>query len=162
MYHIHILTGLKLRLESQSGILQSYSYASVPGTNQNYPVRWQYLFTEDEGKEGICICELIEGRGLSDLKTFHYGFTKAVILINTAENYELAREFMTGIGEVPVPLFVVKKNDGRDILRCLESHTEDFVFVKVDAAASDVAAAKVQPSGIVSESLYTCCWKCRP
>ena len=145
-------SGLKLRLESQghNTPLRSYSYASVPGKNQSHPVRWHYLVTEDEGRESICIYELIEGQGLADLKTFNNCYTKAVILINTAENYELAREFMTGVRDVPVPLFVVKKSDGRDILRCLESHIEDFVFVMVDAA-SEVPDPKVQPSGIGSE-----------
>lgn len=134
LHTLHTSIGLKLRLESQSCLLQSYSYALFPGMKQSIPVSWRYLVTEDEGMENIRLHELVEGQKLASLlKEFNYFYIKAVVLVNTEDHYELAAEFVTGVKEVPVPLLVVKRTDGEDILRCLESHTREFVFVMVDA-----------------------------
>lgn len=125
--------GLILKLESQSSPLQLYSYARFPGVKQFWSVGWYLLATEDEEMGNIRLHELVKGQPFADLLVkLDHTLTKALVLINTEDNYEVAEEFVSGVREVPFPLLVVKRADGKEILRCLEHYNvREFIHATV-------------------------------
>ena len=158
------VTGLKLKLQSQNTVLQSFSYALFPSMSQSSPVGWQYLVTEDEEAENIRLHELVKGEGLGALlEGFKQSYAKAAVLVNMEDSYEVAEEFLSGVKEVLFPLVVVRKSDGEEIMRCLERHAGDSVYARVDAEnqvdgvdklpqpVADGATQKAEPQSSISE-----------
>lgn len=126
--------GLKLKLQNQNSVLQCFSYALFPSMGRSTPVGWQYLVTEDEEAENIRLHELVKGEELATLLDgFKQSYAKAAVLINTEDSYEVAEGFVTGVKDIPFPLLVVRRSDGDEILRCLERHSGDSVYARVDA-----------------------------
>lgn len=128
----HPSPGLKLKLQSQNSVLQSFSYALFPSMKHSAPVGWQYLFTEAEEAENIRLHELTKGDNLAALLE-GFKHTKAAVFVNTEDSYEVAEEFVASVKEIPFPLLVVKKSDGDEIVRCLDRHTGDSIYARVDA-----------------------------
>ena len=123
-----------MKLQSQNTVLQSFSYAVFPSMSQSSPVGWQYLVTKDKEAENIRLHELVKGEELGALlEGFKQSYAKATVLVNTEDSYEVAEGFVSGVKEVPFPLVVVRKSDGEEIMRCLERHTGDNVYARVDA-----------------------------
>lgn len=130
--------GLQLKRETKSCSSQSFSYALLTGTKQSLPVRWQYVVARDdpETMEGnIRLLELVDGQDLPHLlEGFTRQNTKAVVLANTKDNYEVAVEFVAAIRKgLPFPVLVVKRADGEEILRRLKCHTGEKILARVYA-----------------------------
>lgn len=159
------MLGLKLKLENQNTLLQSFSYALFPSMKRSMPVGWHYLSTEDVEAENIRLHELAKGEDLAALlEGFKRSYAKATVLINTEDSYEVAEDFVSGIGEVPFPLLVVRKTGGEEILRCLERHAGDSIHARVDAEnqvdgvdrmppQAVALAQKAEPQSSISESV---------
>ena len=112
--------------------MQSVSYALFPSMEKCVAVDWQCLVTEDEQAENIRLHELEQGQNLPQLlKYFKENWAKAVVLINTTDEYELAEEFVCG--DLPCPVVVVKRSDGEEMVRFLERQPTDMVYARVDA-----------------------------
>ena len=132
--HLLCTAGLKLRLQKQTAPLQSFSYALFPTMEKSSPVGWQYLVTEQEETENIRLHSLQEGDKLPQLlDDFKQSYAKAVILINLEDSYEVSEELVSSVTTPPLPLLIVKKTDGEEILRCIERHDGESIHAKVDA-----------------------------
>jgi hypothetical protein len=131
------------------------------------PVGWQYLVTEDEETENIRLHELTTGEDLGTLLDgFKEKHTKATVLINTNDSYEVAENFVGGVKEVPFPVLVVQRTDGEEILRCLERHPGDSIHARVDAenqvdgevasrSQTDTEAEMQKPDSSICKSVRT-------
>lgn len=69
------------------------------------------------------------------LDTFKNSYSKAVVLINTSDDYEVAFKLISGVTELLLPVVVVSKSDGDQILKFLEEdEAEDVdVYARIDA-----------------------------
>ncbi len=89
--------GLKLRLKGQTTLLAAYTYALFPRMEKCVPVDWKILVTDDVQSQHIRCHPLQEGDELSMLvSNFREQHAKAVILINTQDNYSIAPQFLEG------------------------------------------------------------------
>ena len=98
------------------------------------PVDWQYLATESEQAENIRLHSLEPGDDLPQLlEEFKESYSKAVVLVNSEDSYEVPASIVSSVGTPLFPLFIVTKSDGEEILRCLERHEGDSIYARVDA-----------------------------
>ena len=98
------------------------------------PVNWQYLTTTDIETENIRCHQLQPDDSVAELLSkFRKNNAKAVILINTEDNYQLPKEFVVGVPQLTFPVLVVKLRNGVEILRCLELYSEEGIHACVDA-----------------------------
>lgn len=122
-----------MRLEKQKDVLQSFGYALFPTMMGSFPVDWHYLATERKVVQSIRIHRLQMGKNLPEiLKSLDRNYVKALVLVNTEENYIIPWEMVTSVKDVPFPLLVVKKSDGQEIFRCVERHIGDSIYARVD------------------------------
>ena len=100
-------------------------------------VDWQLLVEEHVEGENIRCHQLQGDDWLSPLlETFKESYSKAVVLINTSDDYNLGSNFTRGLEETHLPVVVVTKSDGDAIQRCLEQgemESED-VYARIEAA----------------------------
>lgn len=137
--HPHIVfllvLGLQLKLESDSNYFASFSYALLPGVNLCSPVNWQY-FAREEGvvESNISFYELVEKDQLGHLlDAFDQRYTKALVLVNTMDHYDLPGGFVSSSQEIPFPILILMKRDGESILRFLESGRRERIFARIHA-----------------------------
>ena len=100
----------------------------------SFPVDWQY-FVREEGvtESNICFYELVEEDQLGYLlHLYDRRYTKAVVLVNTKDHYDLPGGFVSSAQEIPFPVLIVKKRDGEEILRLLETEKER-IFARAHA-----------------------------
>jgi hypothetical protein len=90
---------------------------------------WWYLVTEEEETENIRLHQLVERQELPSLAEFKH--TKALILINTVDNYQLAGDIVSSAKEAPLPILVVKQSDGKAILGHLEFQEGESIFASI-------------------------------
>ena len=101
---------------------------------KSLPVSWQYLATEDIESENIRCHQLQPEDPVAELLSkFRKSYAKAVVLINTEDNYQLAQEFLVGVPQPTFPVVVVKQTDGDEIFRCLERYSGEDIHARVDA-----------------------------
>ena len=125
-------TGLKLRLEKQSTILRSFTYALFPTMGRSSPVDWQYLITEHQETQNIRLHQLQADDCLPDLlEQFKGSYAKAVVLVNMEDSYKLSSELVNSVPEPPLPVLVVSRGDGEEMGRCVEQH--EGVYARVEA-----------------------------
>ncbi len=89
--------GLKLRLKGRTTLIAAYTYALFPRMDKCVPVDWKILVTDDVQSQHIRCHPLQDGDELSMLvSNFKEQHAKAVILINTQDNYSIAPQFLKG------------------------------------------------------------------
>ena len=140
-----LIAGLKVKLKHQT-TPWSFSYALLPGMKPPSLKGWWYLVTEDEETENIRLHQLVEGQELSSLFD-RFKYSKAVVLVNTEDHYELSRCFVSSVQEVSLPLLVVKKADGEKIMKHFEFLTGQGIYACVNQVAEvntqDTVSARV-------------------
>ena len=111
-------------------------------------VDWKILVIEDVQSQNIRCHELKAGDQLHELlEHFQSFYTKAVVLINTQENYTLAPEFHEALSKSALPVLVLLKSDGEALLHVLDNYDCDGVYAKVDAENTvDAIPVQVDPS----------------
>ena len=96
-YSIQSSVGLKLKLQDQTEPFKLFSYALFPLTDKCVPVDWKVLVSDDVESEHIRCHGLRDGDDLSMLvANFKGQHAKALILLNTQENYSIAPQFLEG------------------------------------------------------------------
>lgn len=132
------------------------SYALFPGMKQSSPVDWQLLVIDEVAEvteNNVRIHELVKGQDLADvLEGFKHCCTKAVVFVNTENNYKLAGEFVSNVPEFPFPLLIVKREDGEEILSYRKCHNGERVLARIDAE-NEVDKEEQEPSFSVSGQL---------
>lgn len=113
-------------------------------------MEWYYLATEDIEAQCIRLHKLKKDEQLPDLLE---GFkdVEAVVLINTEDNYELPKDLVSSVNEVPFPILIVKKMDGEKILNCVKRHTES-IYARV-VAENEVDKVALQPTDVMTTSV---------
>ena len=140
-------TGLKLKLEKQTALLHSFSYALFPTLERSSPVDWQYLVTEHQETQNIRVHQLQKGEKLQELlKEFQQSYAKAVLLINIEDDYTLPPEVVSSVTEVLYPVLIVTRSDGEEILKYVEKYDGEGIYARVDAENQVDEVDKVQGS----------------
>ena len=125
--------GLKLKLLDSDCSFHSFTYSLFPTMEKSLPVSWQYLATEDIKSDNIRCHHLQPGDTVAELlNEFRKNCAKAVVLINTVDNYQLSQEFVVGVPQLTFPVVVVKQTDGDKILKCFKFYSGE-VHARVDA-----------------------------
>ena len=127
-------TGLKLKIERK--VIHHLSYALFPTLGQSTPVDWTLLELEDIEGEHIRCHELLGNELLEDLfQRYKQADSKAVVLINTEDSHILPPDLVSGVGKPSLPVLVLTKSDGQQILQCLEDtgEIEENVYAKIEA-----------------------------
>ena len=127
-----LCTGLKLKIEK---VIHRMSYALFPTVSQPTPVDWTLLEVEDIEGEHIRCHELLGKELLEDLfQRYKQADSKAVVLINTEDSHTLPPDLVSGVGKPCLPVLVLTKSDGQQILQCLEDtcEMEVNVYAKIE------------------------------
>ena len=100
---------------------QNFSYVFLPGTKICSLVDWQLLVEEHCERENICCLQLQGVKHLATLlEAFKENFSKAVVLINTSDDYNLSSDLTCNLEEIHLPVVLVTRSDGEQILHCLQ------------------------------------------
>ena len=169
--------GLEVKIADRVPRVQTFSYALFPGTKKSTPVDWKLLVADQIEGENIRCHRLLGDEQLSPLlDSFQNNHSKAVVLINTSDDYTLASGLTSGVTELHLPVIVVSRCDGERILCCLDEaeewdedveakiHAENMVDVIEGGAtvttqplpppAEAAAALKMAPSKTIL--MYSC------
>ena len=110
-------------LDAQASPTASFTYAFSPLTTDARPMDWKLLVTENVGCQNIRCHKLQAGDKLQELVTgFQETNAKAVVLINTSDNYFLHPSIWTGTEKSSFPVVVLTKSDGVKLLNIVEQH----------------------------------------
>lgn len=146
------IPGLQLKLDNCDLPFASYAYAVSPLTEKLAPVDWKLLVTTDDMESQNIRChELQPEDNLSHLiADFQKVHALAVVLINTSDNYCLHPNFLKGTQKSNIPVLLLTKSSGVELLRKVEQNEEN-VFAKI-AVESGV---DVYPPVPISENEHT-------
>jgi len=125
--------GLKLKIEKNT--VHQLSYALFPTLSQSTPVDWTLLELEKIEGEHIRCHELLGNEVLEDLfERYKIAESKAVVLINTTDNYSLPPDLISDAWKPSLPVIVLTKSDGQQIVQCLEDTSEigENVYGKIE------------------------------
>ena len=112
-----------------------YSYTLFPGIKYSIPVDWKLLETEDIEGENIRCHQLQGDELLTELfERYRNSDSKAVVLINTSDDYQLAPDLVSGVEKPCLPVIVLSKIDGETVLKCLDdaSQINEDVYAKIE------------------------------
>ena len=124
--HVHgtHISGLKVRLKSSASPQQYYfDYMSAPFSLLLRTVNWVDLTANEATYPHIRLHELKEDDSLSSSMSMLEPATLAVVLINTQDSYDLSKKFNSEEQGSPVPMLVVTKEAGRELLRLVQENT---------------------------------------
>ena len=89
---------------------------------------WKLLVTENVGCQNIRCYELQAGDKLQELITgFQETNAKAVVLINTSDDYFLHPSIWTETKKTSFPVLVLTKSDGMKLLNVVDRHKENML-----------------------------------
>ena len=135
---------MKLKIEQQ--IITSYTYGHA---GDSKPVDWKVLAAEDEEIEGEHIrCLLLkEGEDLGQLvEQFQSAHAKAIVFVNSREDFMVeAQQWPQGSS---IPVLLLKASDGKELLSTVQTNSEVFGHVQVDAGPTPTAVVTQEPTAI--------------
>lgn len=115
--------GLKLKLQDQQLPTTCYTYALPPLMDKPIPVNWKIIVNNDVHSQHVGCHALHPGDNAKELvATFRRALAKAVVLVNTQDNYTLAPEFTEGVDKSNYPTIVLTKSDGASLVELLERY----------------------------------------
>ena len=120
-------------LDGQDLPFASFTYALTPLTDKLAAVDWKVLVHEQsmEGQHIRCH-ELSNEDNIANLIAgFQNAYALAVVLINISDNYFLPPSFQMKTQISHIPVLLLKKCDGREMLNNLYSHEENVVFARI-------------------------------
>ena len=143
--------GLKVKLQGEKEPRVCFTYAISPFMDKAINMDWKCISNEDVQSQHIRCHELQSGDNVFELfHQFKKAHSKALILINTQNNYSLDSEFVEKIEKGWYPIVVITKDDGAVLTQLIESHV-DQVEAKIDTV-SMVKYSKEEEYDIVEDS----------
>ena len=143
--------GVKVKLQGEKKPRICFTYSFSPFMDKAIKMDWKCISNEDVQSQHIRCHELQSGDNICELfHQFKKAHSKALILINTQNNYSLNSEFVEELERGWYPIVVVTKDDGAALIQLIESHG-DQVEAKIDAE-SMVMNLKEEEYDIVKES----------
>ena len=161
------IAGLKLKIESDSGSqLYDFDYMSAPFSLSLRFVNWVDISNKEATYPHVRLHELSQEDSLSFFMSTMASIpaTMAIVLINTQSGYDLGKKFNLEEQGSPVPMLVVTKETGKELLRLVEENPRK-VTVKVELSPnakpnSSPALSSPSPLGMClscdAHVLYTC------
>ena len=161
------IAGLKLKIKSDSGSqLYDFDYMSAPFSLSLRFVNWVDITNKEATYPHVRLHELSEEDSLSFFMSTMASIpaTMAVVLINSQSGYDLGKKFNSEEQGSPVPMVVVTKETGKELLRLVEENPRK-VTVKVELSPnakpnSSPALSSPSPLGMCiscdAHVLYTC------
>ena len=131
-------TGLKLKLQDQPHPSFCYTYALSPFIDKPVLVDWKIIVNDDIQSQHIRCHTLQPGDKVKDLiSSFRKALAKAVVLINTQDNYTLAPEFTEGVAKSNYPIVILTKSDGNSLVEMLDKYYgQSEVLARLDVEGS--------------------------
>ena len=141
--------GLKLKHQGHTHPTICYTYTLSPFMDKPVYIDWKIIVNDDIQSQHIRCHALQPGDKIKDLvSSFKRALAKAVVLINTQDNYTLAPELIEGMEKSSFPVIILTKSDGNSLVEFLERFYQD-VIARLDVVNTvDVAPAlsQQQPS----------------
>ena len=126
--NLFTLPGFLIKPDGQTSPTASFTYAFSPLTTDAAPMDWKLLVTENVGCQNIRCYELQAGDKLQELITgFQETNAKAVVLINTSDDYFLHPSIWTETKKPSFPVLVLTKSDGMKLLNIVDRHKENML-----------------------------------
>ena len=112
----------------------SYTYAVSPFTEKPVQIDWKIIVNNDDIECQHIRCHALQpGDSIKELvSTFKKALAKAVVLINTQDNYTLSPELTEGMEQGGFPVVILTKCDGQSLAEFLEKHYGQDVHAKLD------------------------------
>lgn len=133
-----------MKVRSKLGASQQYDfdYTSAPVSLSLRPVNWVDLTTSEATYPHIRLHELNEDDSLSFFLSTLASIpaTLLVVLINAHDGYELTKKFSSEEQGSPVPMVVVTKKSGKELLRLVEENARS-VEARVDLSPAPKSQA---------------------
>ena len=149
--HISVNVGLKVKLQGEKEPHVWFTYAFTPFMDEAIKMDWKCIAIEDVQSQHIRCHELQPGDNVQELfHRFKKAHSKALVLINTQNNYSVDSEFVKEIERGRYPIIVVTKDDGTALIRLIDAHV-DQVEARLDAI-SMIKNSKEEEYDIVKES----------
>ena len=105
-------------------------------------IDWKIIVNDDIQSQHIRCHALQPGDKVKDLiSSFRKALAKAVVLINTQDNYTLAPEFTEGVAKGNYPIVILTKSDGTSLVEVLDKHyggTEVLGRLDVEGSALEI------------------------
>ena len=141
--------GLKLKLQGQQLPSACYTYALSPLMDKPVLVDWRIVVNDDDIQSQHVRCHALQpGDNVKELvATFRKALAKAVVLINTQDNYTLAPEFTEGVDKSNYPIVVLTKSDGGSLVELLEKYfgqTDVLARLDVEGMVVDLQQEQVE------------------
>ena len=122
-----------MKLDGQDLPFASFTYALTPLTDKLAPVDWKVLVHKQsmEGQHIRCH-ELNKEDNIANLiADFQNAYALAVVLINISDDYSLPPSFQMKTQISHIPVLLLKKCDGREMLNHLYSKERNVVFARI-------------------------------
>ena len=147
-------------MEGQPHPSVSYTYAVSPFTEKPVQIDWKIIVNNDDIECQHIRCHALQpGDSIKELiSTFKKALAKAVVLINTQDNYTLSPELTEGMEQGGFPVVILTKRDGQSLAEFLEKHYGQDVHAKLDIInmiETQVAQMQQQPEAAPSEDSVT-------
>jgi hypothetical protein len=150
------LTGLKLKLQDQPHPNFCYTYALSPFVDKPVVVDWKIIINDEIQSQHIRCHALQSGDKVKDLiSSFKRALAKAVVLINSQDNYTLAPEFTEGVKKSSFPIVILTKSDGNSLVDVLDRYygqTEVLARLDIEGSAVEPPQQQEQEQGEVETS----------
>ena len=103
-------------------------------------IDWKIIVNDDIQSQHIRCHALQPGDKVKDLiSSFKRALAKAVVLINTQDNYTLAPEFTEGMTKANYPIVVLTKSDGSSLVDLLDRYYgQTDILARLDVESSAV------------------------
>ena len=106
---------------------------------------WKIIVNDDIQSQHIRCHTLQPGDKIKDLvSSFRKAFAKALVLVNTQNNYTLSPELTEGLERSSFPVVIVTQSDGTSLNEFLERHFGQDVVARLDTVSMVVPAQQSQ------------------
>ena len=125
-------------MDSQPNSSISFTYAFSSFTEKPLHIDWKIIVNNEDIESQHIRCHALQpGDKIKDLiSLFKKALAKAVVLINTQDNYTLAPELTEGMERGGFPIVVLMKIDGEQLVEFLEKFYEHDVLARLDIVGS--------------------------
>lgn len=99
-----------------------FTYALSPFTKEPVSIDWRIIVNDEVASQHLRCHVLQLDDNLSELvPTFRKADAKAIVLVNSEENFTFAAEFESGLDQSSYPIVVLTKSDGTRLVELLDN-----------------------------------------
>ena len=148
-----ICSGLQLILPNEKSPFRAFTYALGPTTRGINPVKRKVIVLETVEGDHVIVHKLQpEDRLAEKVSDYRSTFVKAVVVVNTADSYELDPSHIEGMDESNFPVLVLSASDGHDLLNCLEHFEDRDVLCDIEVESTVDVQSSLPPQAARSRA----------